>query len=170
MHGPSPHSNSKLFGLSKPSHRRARQKKLSNWSLIFSSVITSNTFRWIWGNQTTRLINLFFCRMLVPCREEEEVVNLHHWNIVPKETKVKCYVPARRAAKKVTHAPTPITWTVEDIYKAACLLANPPMPTSFEDEQEMRRAYTLIYDTFRCELLSLTSNPISLRNNSIFYF
>lgn len=90
--------------------------------------------------------------MPVPWREEE-VVQMHHWNIVPKTTKIHtCCPEAERLAKKeINLGPTPITWTVGDIAKAARLLSTPPLKTTFEDEQEMRRVYTLIYDTFRCE-------------------
>ncbi|XP_069681208.1 putative methyltransferase NSUN7 [Periplaneta americana] len=41
------------------------------------------------------------------------------------------------------------TWTVSDIAKAGCLLATPPRSVAFEDEEEMRRVYSLIYDVFR---------------------
>ena len=43
------------------------------------------------------------------------------------------------------------TWTASDIAKAGCLLTIPPRSTSFEDEEEMRRVYSLIYDVFRCK-------------------
>lgn len=44
------------------------------------------------------------------------------------------------------------TWTVSDIAKAGHLLTVPPRPLCFEDEEEMRRVYSLIYDVFRCNL------------------
>ncbi|KAF2905256.1 hypothetical protein ILUMI_00907 [Ignelater luminosus] len=101
--------------------------------------------------------------MPVPWREEE-VVQMHHWNIVPKTTKIhKCCPEAERLAKKeINLGPTPITWTVSDIAKAARLLSTPPLKTNFEDEQEMRRVYTLIYDTFRYKgILNQALNDIA---------
>ncbi|PNF21705.1 hypothetical protein B7P43_G10336 [Cryptotermes secundus] len=41
------------------------------------------------------------------------------------------------------------TWTVSDIAKAAHLLTVLPRPLRFEDEEEMRRVYSIIYDVFR---------------------
>ncbi|PSN54872.1 hypothetical protein C0J52_12418 [Blattella germanica] len=41
------------------------------------------------------------------------------------------------------------TWTASDIAKAGGLLTIPPRSVSFEDEEEMRRVYSLIYDVFR---------------------
>ncbi|KAJ8958311.1 hypothetical protein NQ318_017457, partial [Aromia moschata] len=55
-----------------------------------------------------------------------------------------------------------ITWTVSDIAKAGCLLGSPPLPATFEDEQEMRRVYTLIYDVFRYKtILNQALNDVS---------
>jgi hypothetical protein len=42
------------------------------------------------------------------------------------------------------------TWTASDIIKAGCILTIPPRHLHFEDEGEMRRIYSLIYDVFRC--------------------
>jgi hypothetical protein len=42
-------------------------------------------------------------------------------------------------------------WGPRDLAKASRLLEKPPMSVSFEDDQEMRRVYSLIYDVFRCE-------------------
>lgn len=99
--------------------------------------------------------------MLAPWNDAEEVVKLHHWNIVPKE-KVKCALSEVSKHLKKDSFPTgpnPITWTLSDIAKAASLLSIPPLSTDFDDEQEMRRVYTLIYDTFRCkETKSLNFN------------
>ncbi|XP_068082884.1 uncharacterized protein [Anabrus simplex] len=39
--------------------------------------------------------------------------------------------------------------TIEDIVKSACILSNPPRKVRFEDEEDMRRVYSLIYDVFR---------------------
>lgn len=44
------------------------------------------------------------------------------------------------------------TWTGSDIAKAGCILTIPPRRLDFEDEGEMRRIYSLIYDVFRCNL------------------
>ncbi|XP_034825357.1 putative methyltransferase NSUN7 isoform X1 [Maniola hyperantus] len=60
-------------------------------------------------------------------------------------------------ATKNPNAPPPITvstapgpaWDIGQVMKAARLLCKPPMPVSFEDEQEMRCVYSLIYDVFR---------------------
>nr|XP_022919919.1 uncharacterized protein LOC111428573 isoform X2 [Onthophagus taurus] len=81
----------------------------------------------------------------------EEKIVLHEWNILPnKNEKVFCAPDAERLAKKVIKTgPGPITWTVSDIAKASCLLQTPPLKITFQDEQEMRRVYTLIYDVFR---------------------
>ncbi|GLV44069.1 uncharacterized protein CBL_12635 [Carabus blaptoides fortunei] len=49
----------------------------------------------------------------------------------------------------VSSSVSPVTWTVSDIAKAACLLSTPAISTEFGDEQEMRRVYSLIYDVFR---------------------
>ncbi|KAG5898472.1 hypothetical protein JTB14_015476 [Gonioctena quinquepunctata] len=59
---------------------------------------------------------------------------------------VKEWVPKK---SRVNKGITQITWTVSDIAKAGCLLSTQPIPTAFEDEHEMRRVYTLIYDVFR---------------------
>lgn len=42
-----------------------------------------------------------------------------------------------------------MTWTVGDLAKAGSLLHVPQIGANFDDEQEMRRVYTLIYDVFR---------------------
>lgn len=47
-------------------------------------------------------------------------------------------------------------WTASDIAKAGLLLANPPRLHHFDDEEEMRRVYSLVYDVFRCKLQSLS--------------
>lgn len=44
-------------------------------------------------------------------------------------------------------------WNLEDIAKAGKKLRVPPLPCEFEDEQEMRRVYSLIYDVYRCEYI-----------------
>nr|XP_015839699.1 PREDICTED: uncharacterized protein LOC659893 isoform X2 [Tribolium castaneum] len=77
---------------------------------------------------------------------------LHDWLIQPKKKQTECSPPIRNTIEKRRRkeaGPGPITWTVSDISKAACILAQPPAPTTFDDEQEMRRVYTLIYDVFR---------------------
>ncbi|XP_045763931.1 uncharacterized protein LOC123866417 isoform X2 [Maniola jurtina] len=60
-------------------------------------------------------------------------------------------------ATKNPNAPPPVTvstapgpaWDIGQVMKAARLLCKPPMPVNFEDEQEMRCVYSLIYDVFR---------------------
>ncbi|XP_056648560.1 uncharacterized protein LOC130453009 isoform X2 [Diorhabda sublineata] len=82
----------------------------------------------------------------------EEKPKLHEWNTLPPRTKtVECDFKIDKYIRKaqVKKGPSPITWTVSDIAKAGCLLSCPPLKTNFEDEQEMRRVYTLIYDVFR---------------------
>ncbi|KAF2904828.1 hypothetical protein ILUMI_01347 [Ignelater luminosus] len=85
---------------------------------------------------------------------------MHHWNIFPNTT---CCPEAERLAKKeINLGPTSITWTVSDIAGAARPLSEPPLITNFEDEQEMRRVYTLIYDTFRYKgILNQALNDIA---------
>lgn len=94
--------------------------------------------------------------MLDPLLREEQP-KLHYWNIIPKQKLVKCdttdgLLERKSEIKKIISA---ITWTVGDIAKAGCLLSLPPISTCFEDEQEMRRVYTLIYDVFRCKYFSM---------------
>lgn len=92
--------------------------------------------------------------MPVPWSEEEQkIVKLHHWDIVEKPRRPSlCPPEAERLAKRQVNLPLgPITWTITDIAKASSLLKVLPIKPDFEDEQEMRRVYTLIYDSFRCE-------------------
>lgn len=42
-------------------------------------------------------------------------------------------------------------WDLSDIAKAGRLLRRPKIPCEFENEHEMRRVYSLIYDVFRCK-------------------
>ncbi|XP_050509383.1 uncharacterized protein LOC126886472 isoform X3 [Diabrotica virgifera virgifera] len=82
----------------------------------------------------------------------EEKPKLHEWNILPPRVKtVECDLKVDKYIRKhqTKKGPSAITWTVSDIAKAGCLLSQPPLQTDFEDEQEMRRVYTLIYDVFR---------------------
>ncbi|KAH8240099.1 hypothetical protein KR032_011201 [Drosophila birchii] len=44
-------------------------------------------------------------------------------------------------------------WTLPTIANAAKLLRKPPILVDFKNEHEMRLAYSLIYDVFRCELI-----------------
>lgn len=90
--------------------------------------------------------------MLEPILNDEKSL-LHHWNIIPKQTLVKCETENELLEKNLSlgKSITAITWTVSDIAKAGCLLSVPPIPASFDDEQEMRTVYTLIYDVFRCK-------------------
>uniref|UniRef100_A0A182PJE2 HECT domain-containing protein n=1 Tax=Anopheles epiroticus TaxID=199890 RepID=A0A182PJE2_9DIPT len=41
-------------------------------------------------------------------------------------------------------------WRLEDIVRAGKLLHKPPLPVSFDDEYEMRKVYSMIYDVYRC--------------------
>ncbi|XP_068628056.1 uncharacterized protein [Battus philenor] len=58
---------------------------------------------------------------------------------------------------KNPNAPTPVAiktspgpaWDIGQVLKAGRLLFKPPMEVDFEDEQEMRYVYSLIYDVFR---------------------
>ncbi|KAL9704172.1 hypothetical protein quinque_007690 [Culex quinquefasciatus] len=40
-------------------------------------------------------------------------------------------------------------WRLEDIARAGMLLGKPPRDVSFDDEFEMRKVYSMIYDVFR---------------------
>ncbi|XP_041973154.1 uncharacterized protein LOC121728899 [Aricia agestis] len=40
-------------------------------------------------------------------------------------------------------------WDIDQVLKAARLLSKPPLTVNFEDEQEMRAVYALIYEVFR---------------------
>lgn len=42
-------------------------------------------------------------------------------------------------------------WSLETIGMAGKLLRKPPIVVKFDDEYEMRKVYSLIYDVFRCE-------------------
>lgn len=81
---------------------------------------------------------------------------LHDWNILPRKRK-KPLVPqiCRPDCQRRTSSTDPVgrgvTWTVNDLAKAGCLLTTPPRDVEFEDEQEMRVVYSLIYDVYRCE-------------------
>lgn len=62
-------------------------------------------------------------------------------------------------------------WNLEDIAKAGKKLRIPPLPCEFEDEQEMRRVYSLIYDVYRCEYIyTLFYFIIYFYFISLFYF
>uniref|UniRef100_A0A182Y1K9 Uncharacterized protein n=1 Tax=Anopheles stephensi TaxID=30069 RepID=A0A182Y1K9_ANOST len=45
-------------------------------------------------------------------------------------------------------------WRLEDIVRAGKLLHKPPLPVQFDDEYEMRKVYSMIYDVYRCRYLS----------------
>lgn len=56
-------------------------------------------------------------------------------------------------------------WKLDDLIKAAKLLRRPVIATKFENEHEMRRVYSMIYDVFRCkfyELFQLYESPFYL--------
>lgn len=79
---------------------------------------------------------------------------LHDWNIIEKPKNPQCdtsVIRYQNSNKRI--GVNPITWTVSDISKAGYLLTVPPKSPNFDDEQEMRRVYTLIYDVFRCKLI-----------------
>lgn len=66
------------------------------------------------------------------------------------------YSPCLASGLSLSRAlPVETTWTASDIVKAGCILKIPPRPLHFEDEGEMRRIYSLIYDVFRCNLSQL---------------
>lgn len=46
-------------------------------------------------------------------------------------------------------------WRLEDIARAGRLLKKPPLEVSFDDEFEMRKVFSMIYDVFRCKLNEL---------------
>lgn len=43
------------------------------------------------------------------------------------------------------------TWNLKDLTAAGKLLRRPPLSCHFDDEHEMRRVYSMIYDVFRCK-------------------
>ncbi|XP_052861422.1 uncharacterized protein LOC128268389 [Anopheles cruzii] len=44
-------------------------------------------------------------------------------------------------------------WRLEDIVRAGKLLHKPPLPVRFDDEYEMRKVYSMIYDVYRFKLV-----------------
>lgn len=42
-------------------------------------------------------------------------------------------------------------WNLIDLTSAGKLLRKPPLPCHFDDEHEMRRVYSMIYDVYRCK-------------------
>lgn len=42
-------------------------------------------------------------------------------------------------------------WNLNDLTAAGKLLRKPPLPCHFDDEHEMRRVYSMIYDVYRCK-------------------
>jgi len=69
------------------------------------------------------------------------------------------YSPCLASGLSLSRAlPVETTWAASDIVKAGRILTIPPRPLHFEDEGEMRRIYSLIYDVFRCNLSQLFSN------------
>lgn len=50
-----------------------------------------------------------------------------------------------------------LSWNALDIAKAGTILqSNSSMGVSFQDEEEMRRVFTLLYDVYRCKCLFVT--------------
>lgn len=45
------------------------------------------------------------------------------------------------------------SWNLHDLTAAGKLLRRPPLPCQFDDEHEMRRVYSMIYDVYRCKWL-----------------
>lgn len=80
---------------------------------------------------------------------------LHDWNILPKKRKKSLpKICKKESEHNVSSNDTffnGVTWTVWDLAKAGSLLSNPPKNVTFEDEQEMRVVYSLIYDVYRCK-------------------
>lgn len=81
---------------------------------------------------------------------------LHDWNILPKKKKKSlpqiCRNGSALTVSDVSDSNSNVvTWTVRDLAKAGKLLSNPPKNVNFDDEQEMRVVYTLIYDVYRCK-------------------
>ncbi|KFB49986.1 AGAP012365-PA-like protein [Anopheles sinensis] len=44
-------------------------------------------------------------------------------------------------------------WRLEDIVRAGRLLHKPPLPVRFDDEYEMRKVYSMIYDVYRFKMV-----------------
>lgn len=42
-------------------------------------------------------------------------------------------------------------WNIKDISMAGKLLRKPPIHCRFDDQQEMKRVYAMIYDIYRCK-------------------
>lgn len=55
-------------------------------------------------------------------------------------------------------------WDLSDIAKAGMLLRKPKIPCQFENEHEMRRVYSLIYDVFRCKYQLVLGTHTALAN------
>ncbi|ERL94371.1 hypothetical protein D910_11651 [Dendroctonus ponderosae] len=114
---------------------------------------------WTWLNRFVEIVAdrlLNHIQQSVDLEEmvlEEEQPNsskLHEWNILPKAATPACTPePPTPGSRRRKNYLAPITWTVGDISKAGCLLTIPPQHVDFDDEQEMRRVYSLIYDVFR---------------------
>ncbi|KAG7305266.1 hypothetical protein JYU34_009311 [Plutella xylostella] len=65
------------------------------------------------------------------------------WSLV-----VEYRSPRAPAPVALTNTPGP-AWDIAKVLKAGRLLCKPPLEVTFEDEQEMRVVYSLIYDVFR---------------------
>ncbi|XP_060524217.1 uncharacterized protein LOC132700728 isoform X2 [Cylas formicarius] len=82
--------------------------------------------------------------------QEHQGKTFLEWSLLQKrKTSCTAEVEIREKRVRPCNYLAPITWTVRDIAKAGGLLSSPPQAVTFEDEQEMRRVYTLIYDVFR---------------------
>lgn len=80
---------------------------------------------------------------------------MHDWNIVPKKRKKSVPQICRKESEhRVSSSGSSFNgaaWTVWDLAKAGSLLSSPSKNVTFDDEQEMRVVYTLIYDVYRCK-------------------
>lgn len=47
-------------------------------------------------------------------------------------------------------------WSMQHIANSGKLLRKPPIRVVFDDEHEMRKVYSLIYDVFRCKYVSFS--------------
>lgn len=95
---------------------------------------------------------------------------LHDWNILPKKRKKSLPKICKKESENTSDSFfNGVTWTVWDLAKAGSLLSNPPKNVIFEDEQEMRVVYSLIYDVYRCKWQRVQiapTYPIIKRKNS----
>lgn len=58
-------------------------------------------------------------------------------------------------------------WNLNDLTSAGKLLRKPPLACHFDDEHEMRRVYSMIYDVYRCK--HLKSSSIAWRSRCVLF-